>query len=46
MAMGVLYDDPRPTFDGAVIAQNEAVSSGKTPDLQKLISKGQTWTVE
>ncbi|RJT26477.1 2-oxoacid:ferredoxin oxidoreductase subunit beta [Chakrabartia godavariana] len=46
MALGVLYDDPRPTFDSAVIAQNEAVAAGKTPDLQKLISTGQTWTVD
>ena len=46
MALGVLYDDPRPTFDSAVIAQNEAVAAGKTPNLQKLISSGQTWTVD
>ena len=46
MELGVLYDDPRPTFDSAVIAQNEAVAAGKTPDLQKLISTGQTWTVD
>jgi 2-oxoglutarate/2-oxoacid ferredoxin oxidoreductase subunit beta len=46
MALGVLYDDPRPTFDAAVTAQNAQASAGKTPDLQALISKGQTWTVE
>lgn len=46
MAMGVIYDDPRPTFDDAVHAQNDSASAGKTPDLQALISKGQTWTVE
>jgi 2-oxoglutarate/2-oxoacid ferredoxin oxidoreductase subunit beta len=46
MALGVLYDDPRPTFDDAVTALNAAQSVGKMPDLQKLISKGQTWTVE
>ncbi len=46
MALGVLYDDPRPTFDSAVIEQNAKLSEGKTPDLQALISKGQTWTVE
>jgi 2-oxoglutarate ferredoxin oxidoreductase subunit beta len=46
MALGVLYDDPRPTFDGAVVEQNAKLSEGKTPDLQGLISKGQTWTVE
>jgi 2-oxoglutarate ferredoxin oxidoreductase subunit beta len=46
MALGVLYDDPRPTFDSAVVEQNAALSAGKKPDLQTLISKGQNWTVE
>ncbi len=46
MALGVLYDDPRPTFDSAVVAQNAELAAGKAPDMQKLISKGQTWTVE
>jgi len=46
VALGVIYDDPRPTFESAVVAQNKAVSEGKTPDLQKLVSKGQTWQVE
>jgi 2-oxoglutarate/2-oxoacid ferredoxin oxidoreductase subunit beta len=46
MALGVLYDDPRPTFDSAVVEQNAKLSEGKTPDLQGLISKGQTWTVK
>lgn len=45
MALGVLYNDPAPTFDSAVIEQNKAAAQGKTPDLQKLVSKGQTWTV-
>ena len=45
MALGVLYDDPRPTFDAAVVAQNAKASEGKVADLQKLISKGQNWTV-
>ncbi|WP_375396189.1 2-oxoacid:ferredoxin oxidoreductase subunit beta [uncultured Sphingomonas sp.] len=46
MALGVLYDDPAPTFDSAVIAQNATASQGKQPDLQKLLSQGQTWQVE
>jgi 2-oxoglutarate/2-oxoacid ferredoxin oxidoreductase subunit beta len=46
MALGVLYDDPRPTFDSAVVEQNAQLSEGKKPDLQGLISKGQTWTVD
>ena len=45
MALGVLYDDPRPTFNDAVIAQNASASEGKSADLGKLLQKGQTWTV-
>ncbi|NCP12137.1 MAG: 2-oxoacid:ferredoxin oxidoreductase subunit beta [Sphingomonadales bacterium] len=46
MALGVLYDDPHPTFESAVVAQNRELSEGRTPDLQALVSKGQTWMVE
>ena len=46
VALGVIYEDPRATFESAVIEQNEAAASGKTPDLQKLVAKGQTWQVE
>jgi len=46
MALGVIYEDPRPTFEAAVIEQNQAAAKGKTPDLQALVSKGQTWMVE
>jgi 2-oxoglutarate/2-oxoacid ferredoxin oxidoreductase subunit beta len=46
MALGVLYDDPRPTFDSAVVEQNAALSAGKKPDMQALLNKGQTWVVE
>src|SRR3546814_141913 len=45
MALGVIYDDPAPTFESAVVAQNTTASQGKVADLQKLVSKGQTWTV-
>jgi len=45
MAIGVLYDDPRPTFEAAVVAQNAEAAKGKKPDLQALLSQGQTWTV-
>ena len=45
MALGVLYDDPAPTFDSVVVEQNATVAKGKVADLQKLVSKGQTWTV-
>ncbi len=46
VALGVIYQDPAPTFEAAVVAQNAAAAKGKVPDLQALISKGQTWTVE
>ena len=46
MALGVIYDDPAPTFDSAVITQNKQASEGKKPDLQKLLSQGQTWQVD
>lgn len=46
MALGVLYDDPRPTFEAAVMEQNAVASEGKAPDLGKLLKKGQTWQVE
>jgi 2-oxoglutarate ferredoxin oxidoreductase subunit beta len=46
VALGVLYEDPAPTFDSAVIEQNQAAAKGKPADLQALVSKGQTWMVE
>ena len=45
MALGVLYDDPRPTFEAAVLEQNAKASAGKDANLAKLLAKGQTWTV-
>ena len=46
MALGVLFDDPAPTFESAVVEQNRQASAGKRPELQKLLSQGQTWQVE
>lgn len=46
VALGVIYNDPRPTFESAVVAQHRAAAEGKKPDLQKLVAKGQTWMVE
>ncbi len=46
VALGVIYEDPRPTFESAVIEQNAAAAEGKVPDLQALVAKGQTWMVE
>ena len=44
-ALGVLYDDPRPTFEEAVVAERKMASEGKEANLAKLLAKGQTWTV-
>ncbi|MFP5330237.1 MAG: 2-oxoacid:ferredoxin oxidoreductase subunit beta, partial [Alphaproteobacteria bacterium] len=46
VALGVIYEDPRPTFESAVLEQNRKVAEGKAADLQALVSKGQTWMVE
>ncbi|HEY1145370.1 MAG TPA: 2-oxoacid:ferredoxin oxidoreductase subunit beta [Allosphingosinicella sp.] len=46
MALGIIFEDPRPTYESAVVEQNAAVSAGKTPDLQALVGKGQSWMVE
>ena len=45
MALGVLYDDPRPTFEQALLGQDAKSREGKRPDLARLLAKGQTWTV-
>ena len=46
VALGVIYDAPRQTFDAAVTEQNLAASRGKSRDLQALLGIGQTWQVE
>ena len=46
MALGVLYDDPRPTFEHGLLGQDAKMIEGKQANLAKLLSKGQTWTVE
>ena len=46
VALGVIYNDPAPTFDSAVIEQNAALAAGKSPNLQALVAEGQTWQVE
>lgn len=46
MALGVIFEDPAPTFESAVVAQNQQASAGKQADLQKLLAKGQTWMVD
>jgi 2-oxoglutarate ferredoxin oxidoreductase subunit beta len=44
-ALGVLYEDPAPTFESAVIEQNAQAAAGKKADLQALVSMGQSWEV-
>lgn len=44
-ALGVIYEDPAPTFESAVVRQNEEAAAGKKADLQALVSKGQSWMV-
>lgn len=45
MALGVIYDDPRPTYEGALLGQDAKAREGKSANLAKLFAKGQTWTV-
>ena len=45
MALGVIYDDPRATFEEVVHEQNAEARKGKTANLAALLAKGQTWTV-
>jgi 2-oxoglutarate/2-oxoacid ferredoxin oxidoreductase subunit beta len=46
VALGVIYCDPTPAFDGAVIEQNRSAAAGKKRDLNALLRKGDTWAVE
>ena len=46
MALGVLYDDPRPTFDQTLLRADEETASGKPADLQALMQRAQTWQVD
>lgn len=45
MALGVIYDDPRPTFEATLLAQDQKAREGRTNNLADLLAKGQTWTV-
>ncbi|MGB3723579.1 MAG: 2-oxoacid:ferredoxin oxidoreductase subunit beta, partial [Pacificimonas sp.] len=45
VALGVLYEDPAPSFEQDVVTQNAEASKGKVVDLGALIKKGQTWEV-
>ena len=46
MALGVIYDDPAPDLRERGRRAEPRAAEGKTPDLQKLVAKGQTWQVE
>jgi 2-oxoglutarate/2-oxoacid ferredoxin oxidoreductase subunit beta len=45
MALGVIYDNPAPTFESAVIEERTRSAAGKEPSLARLLAKGQSWTV-
>jgi 2-oxoglutarate ferredoxin oxidoreductase subunit beta len=46
VALGVLYCDPAPTYDGAVHDQVNAIKSEKGDgDFDELLRRGHTWTV-
>ncbi|MDP9056355.1 MAG: 2-oxoacid:ferredoxin oxidoreductase subunit beta [Pseudomonadota bacterium] len=45
MALGVIYDDPMPSFESALLVQDTKQREGKVANLAKLLAKGQTWTV-
>ena len=46
MALGVIYDDPAPSYEAELLGQDTQARAGKSADLGKLLAKGQTWTVE
>jgi 2-oxoglutarate/2-oxoacid ferredoxin oxidoreductase subunit beta len=47
VALGVLYCDPAPSYDGAVVAQNEyAKQKHGAPSIEALLNSGDTWTVQ
>jgi 2-oxoglutarate/2-oxoacid ferredoxin oxidoreductase subunit beta len=46
MALGVIYDDPAPTYDDVMRAQQATQCPKGMKDLAALLKKGQTWTVE
>ena len=45
MALGVIYCDPMPAFDDAVVALNQKVAASKKRDLQMLLGAGETWSI-
>ena len=45
MALGVLYDNPAPTYDQAMYAQIEEEKAAGRGDLEVLLRQSNTWTV-
>lgn len=45
VALGVIYDDPRPSYEAELLGQDAKARASKVPNLAKLLAKGQTWTV-
>jgi 2-oxoglutarate ferredoxin oxidoreductase subunit beta len=45
MALGVIYDDPKPSYEVELLGQDARAREGKNTNLAKLLAKGQTWTV-
>lgn len=46
MPMGVIYDNPGPSYEVAVMDEKARASKGKDTSMARLLAKGQTWTVE
>jgi 2-oxoglutarate/2-oxoacid ferredoxin oxidoreductase subunit beta len=46
IALGVIYCNPAPAFDTAVIEQNAKAAVGKRRDLNALLRNADTWSVE
>ena len=46
VALGIIYCDPTPAFDSSVVEQNRKIAAGKKRDLNGLLRKGDTWSVE
>ena len=46
VALGVIYCDPAPTYEGLVQAQIDAVSRDAEADFGKLLAGGRTWEVD
>jgi 2-oxoglutarate ferredoxin oxidoreductase subunit beta len=45
LAVGVVYCNPAPTLDTAIVEQTGKVTAGKARNLNALFHKGETWTV-